>query len=271
MLADSIRSGLTGCAGGYARALKRRSAAVPRALNRRITAIAVVWAAFFLLASLLKMLFPATPVNGFGDFLPIALTYLLVACAPVAGYRIASASFPRGVRKPQPDIRLSVYGKWRCLSPREARASPAFGPAGFMASLLIGLLLNVVVRSLEFLVAVPALGGHAPQWGQALFHLMAADVAILGFFYMVCFVMALRSVPYFPRMLLFAWSLDILAQLIIAQEVGAMADLPPPVGQALQSLLEGNIDKVLISALVWVPYLILSERVNVTFRQRARA
>jgi hypothetical protein len=42
------------------------------------------------------------------------------------------------------------------------------------------------------------------------------------------------------------------------------------VAGALQSLLSGNIDKVMISAALWLPYLILSERVNVTFRHRVR-
>ncbi len=140
-----------------------------------------------------------------------------------------------------------------------------------MASMLIGLLLNVVLRSFEFLIAVPALGSQAPGWGQALFQLMAADVAVMSFFYMVCFVMALRNVPLFPRMLIFTWSLDILAQLIIARQLGAMGDLPMPVAASLGSLLYGNIQKVLISIFVWLPYLMLSERVNVTYRHRRRA
>lgn len=267
MAPQRIRSGLS----GYFSALEQRSAAIPRVLDRKITAIAAGWAIAFLIASLPRLLAPATPVNGFGDFLPIALPYLVVALAPIAGYRIASGSFPRGVLMAQPDIRLCFYGKWRRLNLLDARSSPLFGPAGFMASLLAGLLLNIVMRSFEFLLAVPALNHHAPGWGQALFHLMAADVAVMGFFYMVCFVMALRSVPCFPRMLLFVWALDIMAQLAIARQFGAMTELPLPVAASLRSLLEGNIDKVLISAAVWLPYLILSERVNVTFRQRVRA
>ena len=103
-----------------------------------------------------------------------------------------------------------------------------------------------------------------------MFHLMAADVIVMSFFYMVCFVMALRSVPLFPRMLLFVWALDIAAQLIIAINIGAMADLPHFVAAPLQDLLHGNIQKVFISAFVWLPYLILSDRVNVTYRLRER-
>jgi hypothetical protein len=39
----------------------------------------------------------------------------------------------------------------------------------------------------------------------------------------------------------------------------------------LQSMLEGNVKKVLIIAALWLPYLLLSKRVNVTFRHRVPA
>ena len=255
----------------YGESLQRRSIAVPRMLNRRFDAIALAWLAVFSLACLPKVLMPATPVHGIIDLLQIVLPYLAIALAPIAGYRLAVASFPPGILFAQPEYRLSFYGRWRQLSVLDAKTSPVFGPTGFMASLLIGLLLNVGVRSFEFLAAMPAINHHGPAWSQTLFLLMAADVVAMGFLYMVCFVMALRSVPYFPRMLLLAWGLDILAQLAIAQTVGDMAGLPASVAQTLAALLEGNIAKVLISAFVWLPYLILSERVNITYRQRIRA
>jgi Protein of unknown function (DUF2569) len=100
---------------------------------------------------------------------------------------------------------------------------------------------------------------------------MAADLILMNFFYMVCFVLALRSVPYFPKVMLFAWGLDLFIQLLIAWRLGLLDGLPPSVAQPLQDLLFGNIQKVLISAAVWLPYLILSDRVNVTYRQRVRA
>jgi hypothetical protein len=93
----------------------------------------------------------------------------------------------------------------------------------------------------------------------------------MNFFYMVCFVMALRAVPLFPRMLLFAWTADLALQFAIAQTVATTPGLPAQVAGALESLLHGNLQKVLVSAFVWLPYLILSDRVNVTFRQRVRA
>lgn len=254
----------------YTADLSRRSLGVSRTLGRNIATIVTAWALVFLLAAVPRVMSAPVPVRGPGDMAALVLPYLLIAAAPLAGLWLAQRSFPAGILTAQPDIRLSVYGKWRRLSVTEARADPVFGPAGFMASLLIGLLLNVVVRSFEFLVAIPPLNSHAPQWGQALFHMMAADVIVTGFFYMVCFVLALRSVPYFPRMLLFAWGLDVTMQLLIAHEVAGTVGLPGGVASALQILLRGNIDKVLISAAVWLPYLVLSDRVNITYRQRMR-
>lgn len=265
-LAGKVREG----ANSYGRVLQRRSATVPAVLGRSMGAIAIAWLVVFLLASLPRMLLSPTPSHGIGDLMQIVLPYLLVAIAPIAGYRLGAGSFPAGTMTAQPSIRLSIYGTWRRLSYLDARSNPIFGPAGFMASLLIGLLLNVVMRSFEFLLAVPALNHHAPVWGTSLFHLLAIDVIVMSFFYMVCFVMALRTIPLFPRMLLFVWLLDIAAQLIIAQRISSLPNLPNMVAVPLQDLLEGNIAKVLISAFVWLPYLILSDRVNITYRQRIR-
>jgi hypothetical protein len=47
--------------------------------------------------------------------------------------------------------------------------------------------------------------------------------------------------------------------------------LPLNVVEALSTLLDGNVKKVLISAALWVPYLLLSTRVNLTFRHRLPA
>jgi hypothetical protein len=140
-----------------------------------------------------------------------------------------------------------------------------------MASLLIGMLLNVPVRSLEFLAAVPAMNGNAPLWGQVLLAAMTADVVMMNFLYVVCFVAALRCAPWFPRLLVLTWGLDITSQLAMAQLVGGVAGLPHSVGSAMGTLLSGNVQKVLISVAIWSPYLLLSERVNLTYRMRAAA
>ena len=252
-------------------AAETRSAAIPRLLARNMDRLAVIWMAVFLLGALPMILLSVTPARNGAELASLILPYLLIAIAPVAGLRLTLRAFPNGLTTARPALHLSRYGRWTRVDPLRAVQSPDFGPAGFMASLLIGLLLNVVVRSGEFLIAVPALSSAAPDWGRTLFHVMAADVAVMGFFYMVCFVMALRSVPYFPKMLLFVWGLDILAQLLIAHRIGPIEGLPVSVAASLRQLLEGNITKVLISAAVWLPYLMLSARVNITFRQRIRA
>jgi hypothetical protein len=256
---------------GYARRIEARSAAIPRLLTRNMDRIALGWMVVFLLAAVPAVVFSVTPARNLSELASLLLPYVIIAAAPVAGLQLALRAFPNGLMTARPRLNLSLYGRWRRVSVVEARDNPDFGPSGFMASLLIGLLLNVVIRSGEFLLAVPALSNAAPDWGQTLFHVMAADVAVMGFFYMVCFVMALRSVPYFPKMLLFVWGLDIVVQLLIAQTISPLAGLPVSVALSLQGLLTGNITKVLISGFVWLPYLMLSDRVNITYRQRVRS
>lgn len=231
----------------------------------------VGWIGVVVLLGLAKVATSPLPLPGLTGAVITLLPYLLIAFAPIAGYRVAAGTFPRGLLSAQPSLRLCRYGAWQRLDPVAARQNADFGPTGFMASLLAGILLNVPFRSFEFILAIPAIGPGAPDWARTLMVAMTIDVVVMNFFYMVCFVMALRSVPLFPRMLLFAWVADVLLQFAIAETVGATPGLPAQVAGALESLLHGNLQKVLISAFVWLPYLILSDRVNVTFRQRVRA
>jgi hypothetical protein len=262
--------GVASAFAAYRDRLVRRSAAIPRALERLTLAFAIGWAGLFLLFASFRILasprFTPTPQDWLGLLGP----YALIALAPLAGFVLGEACFPRQARVQPRGVSLSQWGRWRKLKVGEARLHPLFGPAGFLASLLIGLLLNVGMRSFEFLLAMPALTSQAPTWGRELFVMMGASVGVMAFFYMVAFAFALHSVTLFPRMLGFAWLLDILIQLLIAQRIGAMPDVPAAVAVPLADLLRGNITKVLISALVWLPYLILSERVNVTYRHRVR-
>lgn len=252
-------------------ALHRRSRSLVAFLDLRMESLILGWIGVVVLLGLGKVAVSPLPVAGFGGALVTLLPYLLIAFAPIAGYRLAAGSFPRGLLSAQPSLRLCRYGTWHRIDPVAARQNLAFGPTGFMASLLAGILLNVPFRSFEFILAIPAIGPGAPAWAHTLMIAMTLDVVVMNFFYMVCFVMALRSVPLFPRMLLFAWTADVVLQLAIAETVGTIPSLPVAVGGALEQLLHGNLQKVLISACVWLPYLILSERVNVTFRQRVRA
>ena len=140
-----------------------------------------------------------------------------------------------------------------------------------MVSLLVGMLLNVPVRALEYLAAMPALSGSIPPWLSTLHLMMTLDVVLLSSLYTIAFVAALRRVPLFPRLLAAIWAIDIAMQLGIAQAVAGTPGLPASVADALHMLLDGNVKKVLISVCLWLPYLLMSKRVNVTFRHRVEA
>ncbi len=251
--------------------LHGRSRKLVAFLDMRMETLIAGWIGVTVLLGLARLAAAHAMLAGPLDALATLLPYLLIAFAPIAGYRLAAGSFPRGLLSAQPALRLCRYGAWRQLDPLAARQSQAWGPTGFMASLVAGILLNVPFRSFEFILAIPAIPPTAPDWAHSLMLAMTFDVVAMNFFYMVCFVMALRAVPLFPRMLIFAWLVDLGLQFAIARHVAAMPDLPASVAHALQALLHGNLEKVLISAFVWLPYLILSDRVNVTFRQRVRA
>ncbi len=263
------KSKLRAAFSSYRERLSRRSEAIPRALRRLATALAIGWAGVFFLAACFRILASPRFDPSLSGWLQLLGPYAAIALAPLAGYALAEASFPPARRTAPSETSLVQWGRWRRLRIGQARLHPLFGPAGFMASLLVGLLLNVVLRSFEFLLSMPALTSQAPDWGRELFVLMAADVGVMSFFYMVTFAFALHSVTLFPRMLGFCWLLDILIQLLIAQRMGSTPGLPMEVALPLTELLKGNVTKVLVSAFVWVPYLILSERVNVTYRHRA--
>ena len=200
-----------------------------------------------------------------------ALTYALVIGAPVASVLLAFHWFRDGEALPQPRHRLAVFGEWRSIDRAEAQSLPLYGVTGLMASLLLGILLNIPVRTLEFLAAMPLLGASPPAWFGLLYHLMLVDVVLLSSLYAIALVAALRRVPLFPRLLAAIWVLDIVMQLLIANVMGGTEGLPPRVGEALHQLLDGNLKKVLISLSLWTPYLLLSKRVNLTFRHRLPA
>lgn len=200
----------------------------------------------------------------------LALPYLLVALAPVAGYRLANACFPAGRLMAQPAVRLARFGRWQRLPALDAARTPDYGPGGVIVSLIAGLLISIVLRSGEYFVAIPAIPLVAPLWARTIIQVMTIDMIVMGFLYSVCFVMALRNVPYFPRMMLLTWGLDMTMQLGIATTMAATPDLPAEVAQALQPFVIGNLQKVLISVTLWLPYLLVSRRVNLTFRHRVR-
>lgn len=256
---------------GFSAQLYRKSISAVAVLEQNLPRIMLGWVAFVTLAGALRTIFAVSPIDSGISLLQTILPYILLGAAPIVAYRIADQVFPRGALMQQPEIRLARYGKWQPVNVLSARQHPMFGPVGMMASLLIGMLLNVPVRSLEFLAAVPAMNGNAPLWGQVLLAAMTFDVVMMNFLYVICFVAALRCAPWFPRLLLLTWGLDITSQVAMAQVVGSTPGLPAGVGIAMGNLLSSNVQKVMISMVIWFPYLLLSERVNLTYRSRLNA
>jgi hypothetical protein len=248
--------------------LHQKSVRAIAALELRFGRVLMVWTVIAAAICGLRVGFAASPITDAVSFLQTVLPYVMVVVSPIAAYFLCDSLFRRGALYEQPQIRLSRVGKWQPVNFLDARAHPMFGPTGMMASLVIGMLINVPVRSLEFLTAVPAMNGNAPLWGQMIFASMTIDVVVMNFLYMSAFVMALRNVPWFPRLLLMVWAVDICSQMAIAHWVGSADGLPPKVGHAIAGLLEGNLTKVMISIVIWLPYLMLSTRVNLTYRSR---
>ena len=250
--------------------LRSRSATLLVSLENRIDRILQGWLLVAGLASAVRI--ANTPPSVASDgVLPIVAPYVLLILAPFASAVIALRWFRDGHLQPQPATRLAAVGRWRTVSPAEARTHSLYGTTGIMVSLLIGMLINVPVRAAEYLVAMPPVAGVVPPWLSSLHLAMTFDVVLFTSLYAVAFVAALRRVPLFPRLLAAIWMADITMQLATAKLVASAGYVPPKVAMALQSLLYGNVEKVLISVVIWLPYLLLSRRVNVTYRSRIPA
>jgi hypothetical protein len=248
--------------------LQARATAVLISLESQLDRIMLFWLVLAGLACAARVAF--SPVNA-PIGVPTIMPYVLLVLAPVASAVLALRWFAGGDRQDQPQIRLARLGRWRSVGAAEAVAHPLYGTGGIMVSLLVGILLNVPVRALEYLGAMPAVSGILPPWLSVLHLMMTLDVVLMTSLYAIAFVAALRHVPLFPRLLVAIWGLDLAMQLATAELVAGTSGLPPAVAAALHSLLEGNVKKVLISVALWLPYLLLSERVNLTYRRRLPA
>jgi hypothetical protein len=248
--------------------LHAKSAALLVSLEGGLPRIMTWWFVAAMLGSALRI--AASPLHG-APGLDTYLPYILLVTAPLLSMGLALHWFRGGDRLPQPATRLAVVGRWRSVPAHEARRHPLYGTSGIMVSLLVGMLLNVPVRALEYLAAMPALAGDVPPWLSTLRFGLTLDVVLLSSLYTIAFVAALRRVPLFPRLLAAIWMVDLAMQLGIAGAVASSDGLPAPVGDALHTLLDGNVKKVLISVVLWLPYLLLSRRVNITFRHRVES
>jgi hypothetical protein len=249
--------------------MRARSAALLLTIDTRLGDILKWWLLLAGLAATARISFsPLTvPVASFSTF----ASYMMLVVAPFASTLLALRWFSDGHLQPQPAIRLARAGGWRSVSRHEAERHPLYGTNGIMVSLLVGMMLNVPIRAAEYLAAMPPMPEVAPAWLSALHFAMTFDVVLFSSLYMVAFVAALRRVPLFPRLLVAIWIADLLMQVATAHLVAAAGPVPPAVSTALHQLLENNLKKVLISVGLWLPYLLLSVRVNVTYRHRVPA
>ena len=253
---------------GVQHRLRAKSAALLMSIEGGLPRIMTIWFALAMTGCAVRIV--ASPLKAAPD-LSTFMPYILLVGAPLVSMGLALIWFRDGDQLPQPVYRLSVGGRWRDVGADEARRHALYGSSGIMVSLLVGMLLNVPVRSLEYLAAMPALAGNVPEWLSTLRFAMTLDVVLLSSLYTIAFVAALRRVPLFPRLLAAIWLVDVAMQLVIARAVAATTGLPAPVADALHTLLDGNVKKVLISVCLWLPYLLLSKRVNITFRHRVEA
>lgn len=246
-----------------------KSAGLLVSIESRLDRIMLLWLLLAGLASAVRI--AASPISAASVDPATFAPYLLLVLAPFASMVLALRWFAGGDSMPQPAFRLAQIGKWRAVGRSAAQRHRLYGAGGLMVSLLIGILLNVPVRAMEYLAAMPALAGPVPAWLSTLHLMLTLDVVLLTSLYTIAFVAALRRVPLFPRLLVAIWALDLAMQLVTAQLVAGTPGLPQPVATALHALLEGNVKKVLISMALWLPYLLLSKRVNVTYRHRLPA
>ena len=253
----------------FADRMSAKATSVLLTLNSRLDRILVFWLFAAGFASALRISFAPyeAPIASLSAF----VSYSLLVFAPFATTLLALRWFADGDRLPQPFARFALAGRWREVSLTEAQSHRLYGTGGIMVSLLVGMMLNVPLRAVEYMAAMPPLPQGAPAWLSVLHFAMTFDVVLFSSLYMLAFVAALRRVPLFPRLLVAIWLCDLAMQLVTAKLVMAVGSLPIGVSEALHSLLEGNITKVLISMALWLPYLLLSTRVNVTYRRRVPA
>lgn len=245
------------------------SRTIARTLDLRMEGVIGGWAAALLACAALKVLTAPTIPDTFTEALQMAFPFFAIGAAPVLGYRLAAGAYPKGRISQQPVVRLARYGRWREAEPGERRRAAINGPVGFLVSLLVGILLNVPFRSLKFLIIVPAAAPTDPAWAQIFVYCFTLQTAALNFLYMVCFVMGLRQIPQFPRMLLLVWLLDIASQFALADALGG-SGLPAQLAPLLTDSLRENLLHVAIAIALWLPYLLVSDQVNLHYRWRIR-
>lgn len=224
--------------------LQQRANALIGGLERRAPLLPLAWLA----------------VAGFGSAMRLSGQFAdPLAWLPYAVFTV----LPAGVLT----AALSIFGG-RIAPPVIAR-HPLYGAGGLMLSLLLALVAAILLRGISFLAAIPPAGAESSPWLDTLHAWLTADATIACSLYSVAFAAGLRRSAHFPALLASAWAIDLAMQLIMANAAGGMM-LPAAVALAFQALLRGNLTRVLVSIGIWLPYVLLSERVAVTYRHELR-
>ncbi|WP_152569546.1 MULTISPECIES: hypothetical protein [Sphingomonas] len=227
-------------AAAWSRTLQARGNALLAVLERHAPRLALAWLAIAGAGSALRL------SGHYGDpfaWLPYAVFTLVPALALTAG--------------------LALFGG-RIAPPVLAR-HPLYGAGGLMLSLLLALLAAILLRGLSFLTAIPAAGADSSPWLGALHSWLTADATLACSLYAIAFAAGLRRSGHFPALLASAWAIDLAMQVIMTGAARGMM-LPPEVAAAFTLLLHGNLTRVLVSLAIWMPYLLLSRRVAITYR-----
>ena len=162
--------------------LSAKSAAMLSSIEGSLDRIMLGWLLLAAMASAARIAF--SPIHG-----PIGpgsvLPYVLLIFAPAVSLVLALRWFADSDTQAQPSIRLARIGRWKDVSRSEARVHPLFGAGGIMVSLLVGMLIIVPFRALEYFGAMPALSGAVPPWLGILHTMMTLDVVLISSLYAI--------------------------------------------------------------------------------------
>lgn len=253
--------------------LLNESRRIAKFIERRVLWLLGAWTLLALGGGLLRagVFFHRFPQLASDDRIPqLMAPSILIAAAPLFAYWLVAQAYPKNQQAAPAALRRADQSKWRPLRTDLPQDRAAVGFEGFLVSLAVGMLLSMVMRLVTYYLAMPAMPPGAPAWASAAFRIMTYDVAFLSFMYMACFTMAQRAVPLFPRMLMVTWCYDLLMQFVIAKTITSAGPVPDIVAGPFATLLSDNVRKVLISMAIWLPYLVVSPRINATFRRRVR-
>lgn len=235
--------------------------------KQRETAIIAAWIVLVAAIAAFKALTPINPPRSMAEGIGLMLPFLAIAAAPVLGYRFGTALF---ASRQQPAMRLAVYGQWRAATPAELGKGEQGWRSFAWFSLVSGILLNVPFRAFEYLTSIPAVTSADPMWAHVIQRAFTIDCAVACFAYAMCFAAAVQRSPLFARALVAAWLIDVALQSMIAVQVGNAPGVPAFLLEPMNALLAMNLKKVAISMSIWLPYLLISDNLNLLLRRRVR-